>query len=233
MAITSVGSVDAAVGTALTTLTLAVAAAIGDVRILTTKLNSSTINVSSVAGGNVATWTKVQGPTNDTNGTIARHEMWIGTVANGNTSGHETITVTWSSSVTGIADDFDCKTLTNSNTATTWAMDGTQSGLNNNASSTTVTFPTLTAAGNGEAYVGYARCPSSASYSSPVSCTVETDIDGNPFVVNLNVSAGSITPTALANVATFSYSTAVLLVASFFKPPRPPNAQAAHRASSW
>jgi hypothetical protein len=217
VAITVVGNLDSSTGTATTTLTLTAAAAIGDVRVLVTKINSATINVSSLSGGNATSWTKVAGPDNDTNATVARHEIWIGTVANANTSQHETITVTWSASVTGISIDLDCRTFSNGNTATTWARDGAALTFKNNASSTTITYPTGTAAGAGELYVGHARCPSGGSYGTPTGSgatwVTTTDANGNPYIYTLSSASGSNAPTQ-STTATLSYATGVLLIPS-------------------
>lgn len=219
MAITVVGSLDSATGTALTTLTLTAAASVGDVRVLVTVLGSASINVSSISGGNCGSgWSKVAGPDSDTNGTSKRHEMWIGTVANGNTSGHETITITWSSSTAGLATDLDCRTFTNSNTATTWARDGAALTFKNNVASTTITYPTGTAAGTGELYVGHARCPAGGSYGTPSGTpssgwVTTTDANGNPYIYNVNVGSGSVAPTQSTS-STVSYATGVLLIAS-------------------
>lgn len=217
MAITVVGSLDSATGTALTTLTLTATAAVGDVRVLVTVLGSSTINVSSISGGNATSWTRVAGPTNDTNGTIKRHEMWIGTVANGNTSGHETITITWASSTAGLATDLDCRTFSNSNTATTWARDGSQSGFNNNASAATITYPSLTAAGSGELYVGHARVPSGGSFGTPTgggfTWVTNTDANGNPVIYSVSTGSGTVAPTQ-STTASVSHAIGVLLIAT-------------------
>lgn len=217
MAITVVGNLDSATGTALTTLTLTAAAAVGDVRVLVTVLGSSTINVSSISGGNATTWTRVMGPTNDTNASIKRHEIWIGTVANGNTSGHETITITWASSTAGLATDLDCRTFSNSDTATTWARDGSQSGLNNNASAATITYPSLTAAGAGELYVGHSRTPSGGSYGTPTgggfTWVTATDANGNPYIYSVSAGSGTVAPTQ-STTASVSHAIGVLLIAS-------------------
>ena len=213
MAITVVGALDSSTGTAPTTLVLTAVAAIGDIRVFRSKVNSTTVAPSALSGGNCASWTQVAGPTNDNQGTVARHSIWIGTVANANTSQHETITVTWSGTITGISVDLDCQTFSNSNTATTWARDGTASGLVNNVSSTTISYPSLTAAGTGELYVGYARASSGGAYGNPSGGTSRTDANGNPAIYLLNAGSGTVAPTQTSN-ATVSNCMGVLIIAT-------------------
>lgn len=225
MTITVVGNLDSATGTALTSLTLTAAAAVGDVRVLVTKLTTSTIGVATVSGGNcdissgasATRWKSVAGPTNDTAGTVGRHEIWIGVVSNANTSQHETITLTWASSTAGLATDLDCRTFSNGNTATTWARDGTQSGFKDNATSTTITYPTLTAAGSGELAVFKARAPSGGAYGTPsgggFTWVTTTDANGNPYIYSVSAGSGTVAPTQTTN-STDSHAIGVLLIAS-------------------
>jgi hypothetical protein len=213
VAITVVGALDSSTGTAPTTLVLTAVAAVGDVRVFRHKVNSTTIAATALSGGNCASWTQVAGPTNDNQGTVGRHAIWIGTVANANTSQHETITITWSASITGISVDLDCQTFSNSNTATTWAKDGSASGLVNNTSSTTISYPSLTAAGTGELYVGYARASTGSGYGNPAGGTSRTDANGNPAIYLLNAGSGTVAPTQ-TSAATVSNCMGVLLIAS-------------------
>ena len=210
MAITANGSLNSVTGTALTSLTLTATSAIGDIRCFHSKINSSSITVTGLSGGNVTTWTRVAGPTTDTSGVPATHDLWIGTCTGAGTT---SITVTWSGSVAGLATDFVCQTFTNSNTATTWARDGAALALLNNASSTTVTYPTATAAGTGELYFGHGRCASGGSYSQPAGGTEVTDANGNPTIYLLAAGAGSVSPTH-TSTATLSYTIGVLVIAT-------------------
>jgi hypothetical protein len=210
MAITTNGTLASVTGTALTSLTLAATSVIGDLRAFHAKVNSATVSVTGLSGGNVTTWTRVAGPTTDTSGVPATHDLWIGVCTSAGTTA---ITVTWSASVTGLGTDFVCQTFTNSNTATTWARDGSALALLNNASSTTVTYPTGTAAGTGELYFGHGRCASGGSYSQPTGGTEVTDANGNPTIWLLNAGSGSVAPTH-TSTATLSYTVGVLVIAT-------------------
>jgi hypothetical protein len=106
-----------------------------------------------------------------------------------------------------------CQTFTTGNTGTTWARDGSALALLNNSSSTTVTYPTGTAAGTGELYFGHGRCASGASYGQPAGGTEVTDANGNPTIYLLNAGAGSVSPTH-TSAATLSYTIGVLVIAT-------------------
>jgi hypothetical protein len=238
MAITANGSLDSATGTALTALTLTATSAVGDVRCFFTKVNSNTITVSSLSGGNATTWTRVAGPSVDTNGTAATHELWIGTCTGAGTT---SITVTWSATPTGLGTDLDCRTFSNSDTTTTWAKDGSASGFNNNASSTTITYPSLTAAGSGELYIGHARCPSGGTYGTPTGSgdtwVTATDANGNPYIYTLSSASGTNAPTQ-STTATLSHAIGVLIIATIpsaasVRPDEPVIGQAVNRAGTY
>jgi hypothetical protein len=217
MAITHLG-LDSSTGTASTTLAIVNGTvAVGDMRRLRSKING-TPTITSISGGNCTTWTKVAGPDTDTNGTAAKHEMWIGTVTNTNSTGKETITITWSATVTGLGIDFICRSFSNGNATTTWARDGAALTFKNNASTTTITYPTGTATNAGELYTGGARCPSGGSYGTPGGTPASgwvtgTDANGNPDIYNLSVGSGSIAPTQ-STTATLSYANGVLIIAT-------------------
>ena len=213
MANTAVGTLSSTTSTAPTTLAIAAVAAVGDVRVLRAAVVSTTIQPTAVSGGNCSSWTQGFDPANDNQGTVRRHAVWYGTVANANSSQHETITITWSASVTGITIDLDCLTFSAGNTATTWARDGATLTIVNNASSTTITYPTATAGGTGRVYAGFARAPSGGSYGTPSGGTTQTDANGNPAIYLLNAGSGSVAPTQ-TSTATTSNAAGLLLVPS-------------------
>jgi hypothetical protein len=188
-------------------------AAVGDVRVFRSSVVSTTVAPSSLSGGNCTNWTQGFGPTNDNQGTVRRHSVWYGTVANGNGSGHETITITWSGSISGITADLDCLTFSAGSSSTTWSRDGSALTLVNNASSTTITYPTATAGGTGRVYAGFARASSGGSYGNPAGGTSQTDANGNPAIYLLNAGSGSVAPTQTSN-ATISNTAGLLLLPS-------------------
>jgi hypothetical protein len=214
MAITVIGNLDSSTGTALTSLTLTASASVGSVRAFGAKANRTTGNISSLSGGNVTTWSRVAGPTVDTAGTAATHELWIGTCTS---SGTTAITVTWSGTITGISTDLYCRTFDNGNASTTWALDGSAAGFKDNTASTTITYPSLSASGAGELYFAHARCPSGGSYGTPtgqsLTWVTTTDANGNPYIYTLSSASGTNAPTQ-STTSTDSHAIAALIVAT-------------------
>lgn len=220
MAITANGTVASVTGTALTSLTLAATSAIGQVRVFFSKVTSNTITVSGLSGGNCPAsgsgtpgqWTRVAGPSVDTASTIGTHEIWLGVCTSAGTTA---ITVTWSGAVTGLAIDLDCQTFSFGDATTIWVKDGAQSGFLNNASTTTVTYPSLTATNAAELYVGHSRNPSGGTYGTPAgggfTWVTQTDANGNTFIYSLSTGSGTVAPTQ-TSTATLSYAIGVLIM---------------------
>ena len=124
---------------------------IGDEVVLTTQIPTSSVTVTGISGGNVATWSKIVA--NNGNGTVNRVEMWAGTVTN---VGSSTITVTYSSSPGAeevTATEF---TAAGVNASTSWGIESSNSLLNSSPAST-FNFPSATAVDGSELYVGYAQ----------------------------------------------------------------------------
>jgi hypothetical protein len=219
---TANGTLKSTTGTASTTLALTATSAIGDLRVFYSKVNSGTITVSALSGGDCPAsgsgspgqWTRVAGPSVDTASPVGTHEMWIG-VCSG--VGATTITITWSASVTGLAIDLDCQTFSFGNASTLWNRDGTQSNFQNNASSTTITYPSLTAQNGAELYVGHSRNPTGGTYGTPTgggfTWSTQTDANGNTFIYSLSTGPGTVAPTQ-SSVATLSYTIGALIIVS-------------------
>ncbi len=214
MPVTANGTLKSSTGTAATTLILTATSAIGDMRLFYSKVASNTITVSSISGGNATTWTQVAGPNVDTNASVGSHEMWLGVCTSAGTT---TITVTWSAAVTGLAIDFDCQTFSFGNASTLWSKDGAQSGFLNNASSTTITYPSLTAQNGGQLCVCHSRNPSGGTYGTPTgggfTWVTQSDANGNTFVYSLSTGPGAVAPTQ-SSTATLSYAIGVLILVS-------------------
>lgn len=205
MAISLVGS--PVTGSGVTTLSLN-PTAIGNGFVLYVSIPDNVSHVTSVTGGN-CTWSgPIAGPTVDTNGTPKTHEKWLGTAT---ATGAQTLTVANSASSVM---DLDAQQASSGLGATTvWAKDGSQSGFANNASSTTLTYPTLTPAAAAW-YVGHGRAPSGTTLSGATAgFTYTVDANGNQFINNPNVSAAS-SPTGTSGAATVSHCIGVLIKAS-------------------
>ncbi len=203
--ITAVGSFTSTEGSALTTLAVS-PQNLGDVLVVFAQVGSTTPKVSSISGGGVATWTKgVQ-----LAGSVgADEEIWFGKVT---TTGTSTITFTWSSSISGHTAEYGAQEYSAGlGSTTTWALDKT--GTLNNASSTSVGFPSLTPSASGELYFGYAVPANTASAGTTPGFTYSVTAEANVTTSDTAVSS-TVTPAALQSPAGTSSSIGVLLSAS-------------------
>jgi RHS repeat-associated protein len=203
--ISAVGSLVSNHGTGLTTLSVT-PATVGDAWVLAVKVGS-TVTVSSVTGGG-ATWTKL---TNSVDSSQSRDvEEWLGTITS---TARSTITVTYSGSVSGVDTELDAQEYTNgTGSSTTWAND-VVGASQNDTSSTTVTFPTLTPTGSSELYVGFARIPNPPSAGPTTGFTYDTSTNGNGYIYNPSVSA-AVSPTQSQSPAGQSLAVGALITAS-------------------
>jgi hypothetical protein len=203
--ISAVGTLTSTQGSAITTLAVT-PQNLGDVLVVFAQVGSTTPKVSSIAGGGVATWTKGQ----QFAGSVgADEEIWFGKVT---TTGASTITFTWSSSITGHTAEYGAQEFSAGlGASTVWALD--KSGTLNNASSTAVSFPSLTPAGSGELYFGYAVPANTASAGTTSGFSYATTAEANVTTSDTNVS-GAVTPAAAQSPAGISSAIGVLLSAS-------------------
>jgi hypothetical protein len=165
---------------------------LGDLMVLAVKVGSSTVTASSVTGGGVGGWARIEGPYTHYSGTDL--ELWAGVVS---ATGPATVTVAFSAGVsstyTGLAvQEFSASV----GSAAVWGLDN-GAGVSN-ASSTSVAFPKLTPSGTGELYFGYAAAAQNGSGKSASGITYATTADADVVAYDTNVS------TALQPVATSS-----------------------------
>jgi hypothetical protein len=219
------------VGTGVTTLSIN-PTAVGNGVALYVKIPDAVSHVTSVIGGNCAWTGPIAGPTVDTSGTPHTHETWLGTAS---ATGAQTVTVANSAAS---AMDLDAQQANSGLGATTvWARDGAALTFKNNASSTTITYPTGTPTTSAW-YVGHGRTPSGAGLSGATSGYVyTTDANGNQFINHPSVS-GATAPTGTSSGATTSFCMGVLIVASLpasgATRPGPPSVdQAVNRAGVY
>jgi len=184
--------------------------AVGDEIVLTTQIPTSGVTVSSISGGGVSTWTKAV--VSAGNGTVNRTEMWVGTVTSTSAS---TITVTYSSSPGAeeiTATEF---TAAGVNASTSWGIESFANQLNSTSSST-VTFPSLTAVNGSELYIAYGQVqnpPATAGSNSNFSYIV-TSTQHNIITYNPALTANTTyQPTANQNSSGQSNTVAAVLTA--------------------
>ncbi len=133
-------------GTSVTTITDS-PASIGNLVVFYSH-TANTVNVNSISGGGVGSWTKVTAYS--AGGTPGNIEMWRGVVT---TTGSGTITVTYSG--TAGTNEIVAEEYSMGSANGTWAID--TSGTSTTTSSvTTVNYPSLTPLNSSELYAGYA-----------------------------------------------------------------------------
>ena len=204
--ITAVGTLASKASTGVTTLAVS-PQHVGDLLLLAVKTASTTISASSVSGGGVGTWTRVEGPYTGYAGYDL--EIWKGTVS---TTGSSTVTVAFSASVTSIETGLLSQEFSSgAGAGTSWGVD-TGAGISN-ASSTGVTFPKLTPSGTGELYFGYDAVANSGAAGATSGFSYGISADGDVAAYDTNVSA-AVQPTAAQSPAGVSGGVAVLVTAS-------------------
>lgn len=192
--------------------------AVGDAFVFCTQINSTSVDVASVADSNGAmTWSRIVSPY--ATGLFGFIDMWLGVVI-GHTGTATTITITPngtlppSSHTTLLAQEFTC---TGANSSTIWQADHV--GTITNSSSTNVTFPTLTPTLTSDAYVGYALVQQTGSASGGTSgYTIQLDPATNPYIYDPAVT-GVQSPIAIQGPAGTSAGVGALINASQPAPP--------------
>lgn len=174
-------------GAAVTTLAVA-PTNVGDLLLFYSHATNN-VNVSSVSGGGVTTWTKVTSGANGANGGSV--ELWRGVVT---TAGAATVTVAYSSGPG--TNEIVTEEFTMHSTNSTWAVDN--SGVNfNTTTSTAISYPNLTPTNSSELYSGYAWAGSAMSAGSTTGYTYVATTAGNYLAYDTSVTGGSATyPTA-------------------------------------
>ncbi len=183
----------------------------GDEMVLTTQIPTGGVTVSGVSGGGVTTWNKVIA--NSGNGTVNRVEMWVGTVT---TTGGATITVTYVGGSAGSNEITTTEfTAAGVNANTSWGIESSASQLNS-TSSTTVTYPNMTAVNGSELYVGYAQVQNAPATSGSTTgfAYIQTSTQHNMITYNTSLAANTAyQPTANQNSSGQSNTVAAILTA--------------------
>lgn len=166
-----------------------------------TTTSSGSPSVSNVSGGGVSTWfesllsAQFTTPPANQRGTI-----WLGTAK---TTGASTVTITSSTGSFAGSNGLFCQEFTaNAGPNTRWYVDPGQTGTRTNASSATITFPTLVPSGPNRLYVGPGYAGGTGNTSGATAgYTVQLDTNNNPFIYNTNVST-SQSPTSQQTTST-------------------------------
>ncbi|HTZ08842.1 MAG TPA: IPT/TIG domain-containing protein, partial [Acidimicrobiales bacterium] len=199
--VTAVGSLANASGEGTTTLADSPQRT-GDLVVLALKTSSSTVTASTVSGGGVGSWRRIEGPYTGYAGNDM--ELWAGTVTS---SGPSTVSVAFSASVTSLYTGIAAQEFS----ATGWSLD-TGGGIVN-ASSTAAAFPKLTPSATNELYFGYDEIAQSGSAGTSAGFSYATTADADVVAYDTTVSA-AVQPSAAETPAGTSGGVAVLIAAS-------------------
>jgi hypothetical protein len=183
-------------------------AAVGHGQVLFTRINSGSLTVSSISGGG-GSWERVASPVVGAD-TAVTVEMWISTVA---TAGSSTATITWSGTVGSDFVDLNCFEFNSGlGVDTTWGVD-VDGTVNTTSTSESITFPSLTATGSNELYIGSIFNTEDVQVGSTSGYTYEGEGVQDCQVFNPDVS-GTQAPTATTTTAGYYSGIAACLVAS-------------------
>src|ERR1700681_659502 len=210
--ISAVGAMAKSFGSAQTTLNVN-PQQLGDVLVVMAENDLNTVTVSSMSGGGVTTWKRAIQYVGSAE--PRAYEIWYGVVT---ATGSSTITFNLSADISGHNAEYEAQEFTAGfGAGTMWTLDTT--GVQENPSSTTtVTYPSLTPAGGGELYFGFADMPMPPSNGSTPGFTYTTTLDANQVAYNPASGAGTVQPTSSQSPASV-----ISAVAAFFSvsPPTP------------
>ena len=214
MAITTTGSFLNANSTTVSTIAVTVAN-VGDIVVMFAATASATITPTGMSGTNSMGAFSTTGPI--ASGAFAGSGalFW----AKAGATGSSTLTATYSAAIGSTQREFDGWMFTAGlGAATVWTVDA--QGTTSNASSTTMTYPSLVASGTGELYAGCAL-PQAQGLDGATSGFLYNHDTAftNVFAYRLN-SSGTSNPTAGQTPAGAAVAAAVLLSAGL--PSNPP-----------
>lgn len=184
-------------GTALTTVATS-PVLVGNLLVVWGEVNSATIHYTTLSGGGVTTWTHLIGPFVGTSGTFSM-DMWMGVVT---ATGAATVTAAASGSLSGLQTNLAVQEFTLHSSTAIWTVDTT--GSQSNASSTTISYPSLTPAQGGELYVGQCYSPTGITGAAPANYAQPTpwNLTINDLLYNPQAGTGAQAPTTTKSVGT-------------------------------
>lgn len=199
------------------------AGTVGNLRLLTTNILSSSNQISSLSGGGVNNWQQGAFLQDGTQGRTL--DIWWGMVTDTGTS----LTITFQSAIgsTSVQQNrFDF-----SSDGRGGAMTLQAHGTLTNASSTTITYPSLTPTAPDQLYFGTCRNGGSTpSAGSTTGFSYNIDAQNNVQPYNLNCAVSAQQPTATDGTAGASLTVAVIIGKA---PPSGTYGQAVNRATTY
>ena len=205
-AISAVGSLADSTGTGHTTMSVS-PVTLGDALVLSVEVASASISVSSVAGGGVGSWSKLEAYNGYSGHDL---ELWMGTVT---ATGSATVTVTFSGSVSSITTELTSQELHRRR----WDRPRRGPRTAPRASPTTSRPPSPSRAsprpGSRELYAGFASAATTAGAGTTSGYTYDVTSGANLFLYNPSVSAVTA-PTGVASPSGTSGAVGALITAA-------------------
>lgn len=210
MAISAVGTFKQAYNGAGVSALGVTATTLGNAIICATQTASGTNFATGLSGGGCSSWLHLGSSAFDTS-IPGSMDLWLGVVT---ATGSPTVSVAWNASPSTGSEIVAQEFTAGLGASTVWAVDNSQTGQIDNASSATITFPTLVPTGSGRLYVGLGMPFNSATAGSTSGYTyVISSGFTSAFIYNPSVGA-STSPTAGESPAGRSLAAAALLTAS-------------------
>lgn len=214
--ITTVGTLSTASGTGTSNIAPSFTGSIGDIILITTHIASATVHITSIATVQAFTSTALAGVTitHLGGGVSGTHsvDLWMGVVTNANAAQNMQYNFTGSAAITSTVNSYTAQVFTAGGQGTTWAVDAALATSSNSAS-TTITYPSLTAAGGGELYFGYGISGSALTTGQTAGYTVQTDGATDAVIWNTSVS-GVQAPTSTQTSSVVSMGIGCILAAT-------------------
>jgi hypothetical protein len=187
--ISAVGATAHNFGAAITTLSVN-PQTVGDVLVVMDEQDDNAVTTTSLSGGGVTTWSRAIQYVGT--GEPREYELWYGQVTS---TGSSTITFTLSGSIVGHNAEYEAQEFTAGlGSSSVWTLDTTNH--QENSSSTTLTYPSLTPAGAGELYFGFIDMPNPPSAGSTPGVTYYTTPDANQIAYDPASGSGALQPTS-------------------------------------
>jgi hypothetical protein len=207
MTIAPVGTLATTQGTGGTTLGFT-SVNDGAVIVFSSLIISTARTISSISGHGA---TFLPGPVLTTVGSGLSIELWYGKITAPQT---QNLTVTWSASAAGIFTAYDALEF-NAGLGRDTIWSKVEQGGQDNASATTVAYPTLGTGSSGYAYIGHAYGDAVAlnQAGATTGFTYVTDSADNQYIYNPSIS-GSVSPVSGATSAQTSHAIGLVLSAS-------------------
>jgi hypothetical protein len=180
----------------------------GDLVLLFVRIQSTTITITGITGGSSTGWAKVANTSDSGRGWSG--ELWMATAT---AVGAANATITYSSAI-GVINVLRTTThwTAGLGPATTWTIDDF-GAVDKVAANTTIDYPSLTAEGSGELYVGHCLVNGSGVAGATSGFTYANDTNADQIAYNTSVT-GTVDPSATHSGSGNSFTVAGVFAAT-------------------